>query len=217
MIIKPKLLPLPLLKLVYSVVSWFLRRRFNKLIINPIQLNPNHSYLLMCNHFSFLDGMLAFHLCRKSGLMHADFKGLYFMLLKKQMEMKPWLKYLGGFSVDPGKGTIGRSLNYAAEVLSTPGNILLMFPQGNLESIHVRNIEIKEGINAIVPNIKGNCQLIWCSTIIEFFESLQPSAYFNLLDCGTQQDFDFDEIKHKINTFHKAALNKHIRFTKEDN
>ncbi|MEE1885317.1 1-acyl-sn-glycerol-3-phosphate acyltransferase [Pedobacter flavus] len=215
MIIKPKLLPLPIIKLIYSVVSWYLNRRFNKLTIHPIKLNTNHSYLLMCNHFSFLDGMLAFHLCRKSGLMNADFKGLYFMILKKQMQMKPWLKYLGGFSVDPGKGTIGRSLNYASEILSTPGNVLLMFPQGNLESIHVRNIEIKEGINTIVPNINGNCQIIWCSTIIEFFESLQPSAHFNLLDCGTNKEFDFEKISQNINSFHKEALKKNIRFTKE--
>jgi hypothetical protein len=121
---------------------------------------------------------------------------------------------MGSFSIDPGKASVNESLDYAAEVLNTPGNLLLYYPQGNLESQHIRHIVFKEGIGEIVTRIKGNCQLIWCSTIIEYFESLKPSIYFNMLDCGTNHEFYFGKLKDKVNQFHNEAIKENVRFTK---
>ncbi len=127
--------------------------------------------------------------------------------------MNPWLKYFGCFSIAPGTATVNESLAYAAELLSKPGHLLLMYPQGNLESLHVRDIVMKDGINHIVPQIKGDCQLLWSSNMVEYFESLKPSVYFHMLDCGTNKDFNFEELGQKINTHHKASIKKQFRFT----
>lgn len=195
-------------------VSWILRRRFNKIVINDIEIKPGYSYLLMCNHFSFLDGFLAYYLCSKVILGENKMRRLYIMSLKKQMEKNKWLRYCGSFSIDPGKRSIKESFGYAGEVLSQPGNLLLFYPQGNLESNHVPRIQFEDGLNQIVPLIKGKCQLIWSSNIYEYFESTKPSVYFDMLDCGTNHDFDFDTIQQKINQHHKKAIEKQIRFTK---
>ena len=72
-----------------------------------------------------------------------------------------------------------------------------------------------DGIYEIVKGIKGDCQLIWSSNLIEYFESTKPSAWFNLLDCGTNQDFDFEALKQKVNEHHLQAMKKNVRFTKE--
>ncbi len=215
MIIKPKNIPAPLFKIGFYLISWWVGRRFNKLIINKIDFKADTSYLLLCNHFSFLDGFLAAYLVRHSIHKERGIKGLNFMSVKKQMQMNPWLKYTGSFSVSPGKISVGESVAYAAEKLSTPGNVLVLYPQGNLESSHVRDIVMKDGINAIIPQIKGNCQIIWSSNLIEYFESLKPSVYFDMLDCGTNKNFDFETVSKKINSFHKEAIQKQIRFTKE--
>nr|WP_294897333.1 glycerol acyltransferase [uncultured Pedobacter sp.] len=215
MIIKPKKFPAPLFKIGFYFISWLVSKRFNKLIINIIDFKADTSYLLLCNHFSFWDGFLATYLVRNSIHKQCGIKGLNFMSVKKQMQMNPWLKYTGSFSVEPGKISSGESVAYAAELLSKPGNVLVLYPQGNLESCHVRDIEMKDGINAIIPQIKGNCQIIWSSNLPEYFESLKTSVYFHMLDCGTNQDFDFDELNKKINDFHKEALQKQIRFTNE--
>lgn len=215
MIIKPKKFPAPLFKFGFYLISWLVSRRFNKLIINKIEFKPDTSYLLLCNHFSFWDGFLATYLVRNSIHKQHGIKGLNFMSVKKQMQMNPWLRYTGSFSVEPGKISSGESVAFAAELLSKPGNVLVLYPQGNLESSHVREIEIKDGINAIIPQIKGNCQIIWSSNLTEYFESLKPSIYFHMLDCGTNKDFDFDSFNQKVNAFHKNAIQKQIRFTNE--
>ncbi|SKB91116.1 1-acyl-sn-glycerol-3-phosphate acyltransferase [Daejeonella lutea] len=204
-----------LIKTAGKFLNWFLRRRFNKLIINHVNIKPGHSYILMSNHFSFWDGFLAAYLAFNAIHKTRGLNGFYIMVLKKQMQMNPWLKYFGCFSISPGTASVNESLEYAAEILNTPGNLLLMFPQGNLESHHIRTILMKDGISHIVPQIRNDCQLLWSSTIIEYFESLKPSTYFHMLDCGTNHDFDFEELGKKINAHHKEAIQKQVRFTDE--
>jgi hypothetical protein len=215
MMIKAKPLPLTLIKWGSSVLMWFFRKRFNKMVINPIEIKPNHSYILMCNHFGFADGFFSYYIAFKMINRQHKLKGLYTMSVKKQMEKNWWLKYCGSFSVEPGKRSVNESLDYAAEILNTPGNILLFFPQGNLESQHIRSIEFKDGIYEIVNRIKGTCQLIWSSNILEYFESTKPSAYCSLLDCGTNHEFDFERLKQTVNDHHLRAMRKMVRFTDE--
>lgn len=214
MIIKAKPLNPFFFKCGAILIGWILKRRFNKILVHGIDIKPDHSYLLMCNHFSFLDGLLAYHLCHKA-LWKNGMKRLYIMSLKKQMEKNKWLRYCGSFSVDPGKRSIVESFEYASEILSKPGNVLLFYPQGNLESSHIRHIQFQDGLREIVPNVKGKCQLIWSSNVIEYFESTKPSLYYNLLDCGESAEFDFESVKQQVNLHHRKSIEKNIRFTKE--
>lgn len=215
MIIKAKPLPSKVIIAAAQIATKLFKRRFNKLVINEAEIKPNHSYILMCNHFSFWDGFFGVYLAFFGVHKKAPLTGFYIMSLKKQMQKNWWLKYIGAFSVSPGSRSVEESLDYAAEVLSKPGNLLLFYPQGNLESSHIRYIEFKDGLPQIIKRINGDCQLIWSSNITEYFESLKPSVYFNMLNCGTNRDFDFEEVKGKVNEFHVKALLSKVRFTDE--
>lgn len=217
MIIKARPLPVSILKFLAFFIFPLLRRRFNKEFIRPAEMRPSgsYSYLLMCNHFGFWDGLFAFYLFLYVLNRQQPLKAMYIMSVKKQMEKKWWLRYIGSFSVEPGKRSVNESLDYAAEVLNTPGNVLLFYPQGNLESAHIRHIVFNEGVYEIVTRIKGDCQLLWCSILTEYFESLKPSLYFNFLDCGTNREFDFQVLKRQVNEFHNRSIKDNFRFTQE--
>jgi hypothetical protein len=215
MILKAKPFPFSIIMLLGSLLTWIIKRRFNKMIISAVPIKPDHSYLLMCNHFSFWDGFWGGYLSIHGIHKKQHMKGFYIMVLEKQVKQNNWIRYLGCFSIAPGSTSVNESLNYAAEILNKPGNLLLVFPQGKLESNHVRHIQMKRGITEIIPKIKGNCQLLWSSNLIEYFESIKPSVYFHMLDCDTNKEFDFDTLHEKVNTHHKAAIQKQLRFTKE--
>lgn len=215
MIIKPKLLPKPIYLGGAKFLNWFLKRRFNKLVIDDVPLKSDCSYLLMCNHLGFWDGFWALFLVYNAFYKKQNLNGFNIMILKKQLQKNPWLRYFGCFSIVPNSKSSAESLAFAAEILNKPGNILIMFPQGNLESIYVREIVVKDGINEILKRVKGKCQLIWSSNLIEYFESLKPSVYFKMLDCGTNTDFNFENLKADINTHHQQAIQKQFRFTEE--
>jgi hypothetical protein len=215
MIIEAKPIPYRFYRLLMRPVLWLFRQRFNKMIISEIHIKPGHSYLLMTNHFGFFDGFFAYYLCLNYIGKKQKLKGLYSMSVKKQMEKKWWLKYAGSFSVDPGKRSVGESLNYAAKLLSEPGNVLIFYPQAELESMYVRHIDFKDGLYEIVTRTEGDCQIIWSSVLTEYFEGFKPSVYFNLLDCGTNKPFNFEALKKKINAHHLQSIKNNIRYTKE--
>lgn len=217
MIIKAKPLKDKYLILGGRIFAWFFKRRFNRVKINQVKLLEGHSYLVMLNHFSFLDGLFACYLGYDALYkQNPNLTGFYIMMLEKQLAQRKWLTRIGGFSIAPGTISLAESLDYTASLLDQPGNVVIMFPQGNLESQHVRTIEIKPGIAEIMKRLKGKCQLIWSSNLIDYFESLKPSVYFHMLDCGTNQDFNHDDLVKKINEHHLKSIKKHIRFTKEE-
>ena len=171
----------------------------------------------MSNHFSFWDGFWAAYLSYHFIYKHnPDVKGFYIMSVEAQMKKHWWLKKFGCFSIAPGTVSVAESLDYIAEILSEPGNIFLMWPQGNLESTYVSKIVMKPGITDIMKRIKGDCQIFWSSNFVEYFESLKPSIYFNLLNCGTDKDFEFTKLNDDINKHHRKAMKKQFRFTREE-
>ena len=217
MILKPK-------KILYlgwnpaaTILCWLLKRKFNKLLIHNIDIKPNCSYLLLSNHIGFWDGFWGAYLVYKLINKKAPMRSFFAMSLKKQLQKNQWLRYFGCFSVAPFGKSKEESISFAAKILNQPGNTLLFYPQGNLESNYIRQIDFKEGIADILAKTDSECQIIWTTNLIEYFESLKPSVYFHLLDCGTSKDFNLSQLSEKINQHHRAAIQKQFRFTSEKN
>jgi len=212
--IKAKPLPKWVLVALGHVVSWFLRRKLNRIHIYDTNVRLAHSYILMCNHFSFLDGFIAGHLLRKAVYeKNKEVKGVYIMVLDKQLQKNKWITRFGGFSIAPGTASAKESLAYAAEILSEAGNVLFLFPQGRIESNHASKMVLKSGIADIVSKIKGDCQILWTSNLVDYYESISPSIYCHMLDCGTNHNFSFSELCKRIDAHHLNAIKKQIRFS----
>jgi len=127
------------------------------------------------------------------------------------MEKHKWLQNLGCFSIEPGKISALESMQYAIQVLNTPGNILLIFPQGKLESSHIRNIEMEKGLAYLMKKTQSPYQIIWNSNITEYFESINPTLYMKLYDLGPGEEIHFEDLKPKIDAFHQKSLDSLIR------
>jgi len=213
MIIKPKPFSPKTILFLGRILTWFMGWKFNKLKIHDAEVLKGHSYVYMCNHFGFWDGFFACYFCLKSIYkQEPNLKGFYMMSLEAQMKKNMWLRRIGCFSIAPGTKSVGESLDYAAEILNEPGHLFVLFPQGDLESCHVDYINVKPGIAEILKRVKGNCQLIWSSNMIEYFESLKPSVTFHGLNCGTNHDFNLEKLTKDINEHHKASIKKQFRF-----
>ena len=180
-------------------------KKFNVLHHNEVELLPNHSILLLCNHFSWWDGLWAGHLTNI--YFHRDF---YIMMQEDQLKKRMYINYMGAFSINRQSKDVIKSLQYAADLLNDPDKLVTVFPQGELVSNHSEEINIERGIDYMVKKIKGNCQIIYYSAFVEYFESLKPSVYFHLLNCGTNHDFDYKKVKAMINAHHKQALKDQV-------
>ncbi len=189
-------------KIFLPFMRWRILRSFKELqLYNQIELKPNHSVLLLGNHFSWWDGFLTAY------LGHFIFKKkLFTMMQEDHLQKRMWLRRLGSFSISRTSRDMLQSMQYAATQLNWPENLVTVFPQGSLESNHSTEIRIEKGISYLIKNIKGNCQIVYCAVLIDYFESFKPTAYFHLLDCGTNHDFNLEKLNRQVNDFHRKAL-----------
>lgn len=193
-------------KLFLPFMRWRLLRAFRALILyNQIEIKSNHSVLLLGNHFSWWDGFLTAY------LGHFIFKKkLFTMMQEDHLQKRMWLRRLGSFSISRTSRDMLRSMQYAALQLDQPENLVTVFPQGSLESNHSTEIRVEKGISYLIKNIKGNCQIVYCAVLIDYFESFKPTAYFHLLDCGTNHNFNLEKLTQQINEFQQKALTDQI-------
>ncbi len=193
--------------------NWFakymryrMRKAFNRIVGTPFEPKAGHSVLLLCNHFRWWDGFFGnylayWHLKRK----------LYIMMQHDHLEKRMLFNLFGGFSIEKGTREMLRSLHYAADLLNTPENLVVVFPQGELISNHATNVGIEKGIERLIKHIKGPCQIVYSCTLIDYFESLKPSAFIHLFDCGVAGERSFDQLVQHINNCHQQALKDQIK------
>ncbi|HTE02021.1 MAG TPA: lysophospholipid acyltransferase family protein [Mucilaginibacter sp.] len=192
--------------------NWFakymryrMNKAFNRIEVLPFTPKPGHSILLLSNHFSWWDGFFGnylayWHLKRK----------LYIMMQEDHLRKRMLFNLFGGFSIEKGSRETIKSLWYAADLLNDPENLVVVFPQGELASNHATEVIIERGIERLINHIKGPCQVVYSCVLIDYFESLKPSAYIHLFDCGVAGEVPFDEMVSNINTFHKQALKAQV-------
>jgi 1-acyl-sn-glycerol-3-phosphate acyltransferase len=158
-------------RIVHYYIKRIVKKEFHELLFNDIKVDQNKSILLIANHFSFWDGLILY--CVNDLLLK---KKLHVMILEETARKEKFLKYVGAFSVKKDSKSILQSLDYAAELLNDPANLVLMFPQGKLYANFVTNINFEKGVMRIIEKAAGNYQLLFASTFIQYFKHKKPTA-----------------------------------------
>ncbi|TSJ43941.1 glycerol acyltransferase [Mucilaginibacter corticis] len=162
--------------MVHTYVHWLTIRHFKEINFNDIAVDSSKSVLLVANHFSVWDTIILFRVNRK--LLKKKF---HIMMLESTALKEPFLKYAGGFSINKKTRDMVNSLDFAAELLREPKNLVLIFPQGKLYSNLITEVEFEKGIIQVIKKAAGNFQLIFAATFMENFDNLKPVANVHLV------------------------------------
>jgi 1-acyl-sn-glycerol-3-phosphate acyltransferase len=199
------MIPARRVKFLSNCFAYYMRFRmrsyFNRLVVLPFEPKKDHSILLLCNHFSWWDGFWCNYLAYWHLKRHA-----YAMMQEDHLRKRMILNLFGGFSINRTSREMIASLQYGAGLLNDKENMVVVFPQGQLISNHTTEIAVEKGIERLIKNIKGPCQIVYSCALIDYFESLKPSVFFHLYDCGVAGEISFEELTNKINAFHQQAL-----------
>ncbi|NQZ77332.1 MAG: 1-acyl-sn-glycerol-3-phosphate acyltransferase [Ekhidna sp.] len=186
--------------------KWILPRKFKRIQIHGVDLKPNHSILLLQNHISWWDGFWGSYLCYE--YFHKHF---YVMVQEDQLAKHSIFRYKGAFSIKKQSREALKSLSYTADLLKHPKNLVLLFPQGRLQSMHVSEIDFEKGVFHVIDQIDTPCQIIYCASVLEYLESFKPTVHLHLLDCGTPGELSAEELEAKVSSFHAKALKEQVR------
>lgn len=176
-------------QILHSYVRWIVGRHFHEVLFDKVEVDENRSILLLANHFSFWDSLILYTVCRK------QLKKRFYVLVREDTTAQlRYLKYGGAFSINRKSRDMLQSLDYAAELLNDPKNLVLIFPQGKLHSNFVQDIHFEKGIRKVMDKAQGKFQLIFAATFIQYLKHKKPTATV-YLKVGNDSDGDFEKLK----------------------
>lgn len=198
-------------------VSHLLKKKFSHFyLVNEFPKIPlNRSLIITPNHISWWDGFFIYYLKKKK----CDRK-VYLMMLESSLEKFWFFKKVGAFSINPyNSKSIIESFAYSHDVLNNHNNVLVVYPQGEIESFEKRPLNLKSGLQTLIKPIEnyvvtlpigfkieyrdkrnpalfcrfGN--LVYGNSIVENFQNFTDSFYENLSllsDAAIKQKFSDD-------------------------
>ena len=184
--------------------SLIIKSDFKSIIIDVIG-NENiqdKSLLVIANHFSWWDGILHYHL---SNIFFK--KKFHVLMLEDQLKKRMFLTKLGVFGVKKGTRDTIKFMNLAKQLLRHNDNMLLIFPQGKIESHHKQEFSFESGASKLIEKNPG-VQVIFSVILIDYFSERKPVAKFYI---KYLKENTIDSIEADYNVFYKECLQKQFQ------
>lgn len=176
-------------RILHVYVAWIISRHFHELKHNPIEVNPNKSVLLIANHFSFWDSLILYMVCSRV------LKKRFHVMVREDTTVKfQYVKYGGAFSINKQSRDMLQSLDYAAELLNDPQNMVLIFPQGKLYSNFANTVQFEKGVIRVIEKAEGKFQLLFASTFVQYLKHKKPTATI-YLKAEQSEGKSFEDLK----------------------
>ena len=178
---------------------WLLKRHFRGVTIEGSFADRGKPVLLIGNHIGWWDGFWAMYL--KLEVVKRRF---HFMMQEDQLLRFRFFNYTGAFSVNRKSREVVESLHYAASLLEDPENMVLIYPQGKLQSLYSPQFIFEKGIERILQGREGEVQLLMSVNMIDYLAHRKPTLYIYLRDYGGS--FRREALEEAYNRFYADSL-----------
>lgn len=178
-----------------------IRKKFHSVIIEKNDIDLSKPILLISNHISWWDGFWAMYIN-----LTLFKKKFYFMMHEQQLLEYKFFNQTGGFSINYQYRHIIDSINYSSSILENKNNLLVIYPQGEINSIYQSEFVFKRGIEKIIN--QKDISLVFSANLIDYFSNQKPSIFIYLEEY--QGDYNLKEIENAYNEFYKNSIQKQI-------
>lgn len=179
---------------------WLIKRKFSKANIIGSFNDSNLPVLLIANHISWWDGFWAMYLNLKT--LKRKF---HFMMLEEQLRKFWFFNYTGGFSVNKKAKSVIETLNYTGELLSDEKNMVLVFPQGEIQSMHLQTFQFEKGISHILRGNEERIQILFMANLVDYFSTPKPIINIYIQEYQDLQ-FNHESFEKSYNEFYKQSV-----------
>jgi 1-acyl-sn-glycerol-3-phosphate acyltransferase len=194
--------------LIYSFFKLYtvykIKRNFYHVHISGNPPERDLPVLVVCNHISWWDGFWVMYVNMK--LFHRKF---FFMMLEDKLNEFSFFKSCGGYPVRKNSKSILQSLQYTAELLTKKNNLVLMFPQGEISSLHRQQYRFERGLGRVVDQVMGKIQIIFIANLVDYFSERKPSLYVYIEEYEGKIA-DTSKIEEDYNKFYSACVSANI-------
>ena len=177
---------------------WDIKRHFHEVIIEGNYEEKGKPILIIANHMSWWDGFWVVYFRQK--VVKRKF---HYMMLEDQLRKNWFLRFAGGFSINKNSKTIIETLNYTQKLLEDPKNMVVIFPQGKIESHYKTILKFEKGIQRIVNKSK-NAQVLFMVHLLDYYSFKKPTLHIYFKEA--EQGIDTADIESQYQIFYTSCL-----------
>lgn len=178
-----------------------IRAAFREIRIEGEVTDRGLPVLVLANHFSWWDGFWIMQMNEK--LFKRKF---YFMMLEQQLRRLWVFNKTGGYSVRKGSRSIIESISYTITLLEDSDNMVLIFPQGRIESMHRNDFVFEKGAIRIADQAK-KVQILFVVNLVEYFSHSRPTLFMFLAEYNNENP---GGIEKAYNEFWHSTMKRHL-------
>lgn len=199
-------------RLLYPFFRWYAQRRINKEFHTTNLIGsvvPKYAAILVIsNHTTWWDGFWINH------LNESCFKKRFTFLMRNDQLQKHWyFKYTGGIPIEKGSRSAVESLKFCSTLLNSPKYMLLIFPQGEIQSIHKSTFIFEKGTEWLLKNSPSNIQLIFAANLVDYFSNAKPTLNIYYEEyCATEKSIL--AIQSAYQNFYERSIEKQINLAR---
>ena len=163
-------------KWAYLIFDPYLRRLLKKnfsgfyISGNTPAADENKSLVITPNHFSWWDGFFIYFAASK--MLN---KKCYMMMLEEQLNRFWFFKKLGAFSVNSKNFvSLKNTLAYTGDLISDPENMVVIFPQGEIQQFNTGYRPLKKGLMSVIEKKFETTEVMNAAFKIEYGEEKLP-------------------------------------------
>jgi 1-acyl-sn-glycerol-3-phosphate acyltransferase len=179
--------------------GWKIRRHFGVISLTGEYHNTSRPLLVIANHATWWDGFWVLYLNNK-----VFRKKFHFMMLEEQLKRYRLFNHTGGFSVRKGSRSVIESLEYTAGLLRDPGNMVLLFPQGEITTMHTRRFHFMRGVEWILDRVP-DVQVLFVANMVDWFSAPRPGLYVWYEEYGVEGG-GLAEIERAYSSFYERSV-----------
>lgn len=122
-------------------------------------------------------------------------------MLEEQLRLNMILNRTGAFSIKKSSRSMVESLRYCGELLQKSDNMVLIFPQGEIQTMHSRYLVFEAGLASILKQSPIDIDLIFNVNLIDYFSRSKPSLTIYYKHYALQLPADIREIERDYNDY----------------
>jgi len=181
-----------------------LKRNFHSVEFDCSAVTANRPVLLIGNHFSWWDGFIAYRL--NDLCLHKRF---HVMMLEEQLETRLFLNKAGAFSIKRVSRSVIESLQYASALLHDPENIVVVYPQGTISSIHRRPVRFEKGVERIIAGASDKLMILFYVALPDWYSEKKPGLTVRIIEY-TARERSVADLEETYNMFLDECIARQI-------
>lgn len=131
--------------------------------------------LLVGNHASWWDGFFASYLNH-----HYWQRCFHVMMQEEQLKKYRFFNHTGAYSIRTQSRHSIESLNYTLDLLTDSKNLVVIFPQGHIQSLFEPELQFQSGTEWLLKRVKQDIELVFMVCLTEYFSNKKPTLFIYL-------------------------------------